>query len=219
MKQKALLPLVLLLIIISSSAEAQMRFGARMGGRFGPRPRQQRFRQLPPFTPNLQVSVGYGFPALDKTYLPEYYNLYQGYTSQTGPFTGSVDYQFSRMMSVGVMVTHNKVSVPYYNYGSNDSPAFTGKLDNWGIMLNLVRYIPVSDKVAPYIRTAIGINTWQQDYTDAGGNKVNVQPVNLPDFAYQAGIGAKFYLTKHAGLFAEVGYGKYIAQAGLAVKF
>jgi len=219
-KYKALLPLVLGMLLLTVAADAQVRFGTRMGGRFGGRrPHARNIRQLPPFTPSLQVSVGYGFPALDKTYLPDYYNAYQGHTSQTGPVNVSVDYQFSRMMSAGVLVTHNKVSAPYYNYNNNGSPDFTAKLNNWGIMLNLVRYIPAGKTVAPYLRTAIGINSWQQDYTDANGKPINMPGVSLPDFAYQAGIGAKFYLTPHAGLFAEVGYGKYIAQAGLAFKF
>ncbi|MFT3679391.1 MAG: outer membrane beta-barrel protein [Ferruginibacter sp.] len=182
-------------------------------------PPKQQATNTPSFEPTVNISVGYGFPNLDKYALPELYNYYKGSYSQTGPLTGSVDYQFSRTMSIGVLVTHGKVSVPYYAYNNNSSPALNGSLENWSFMLNLVRYIPVSgSKVAPYLRTAIGINSWQQNFTDDGGNKVNVA-FNPQDLAYQVGLGAKFNLSKKAGLFVEAGYGKYILNGGLAVKF
>ena len=125
---------------------------------------------------------------------------------------------FSRNMSIGVLVTHGNVSVPYYSYNEPSSPVFTGSLENWSVMLNFMRYIPATEKISPYLRTAIGINTWQQSYTDAQGNKINMDgtPSQL---AYQVGLGANFYLSKNAGLFLEAGYGKYILHGGLTFKF
>ena len=207
-------------------AEAQVGvyIGPRLG--YGPgygrgyRHRQQRPQQnLPPFQPTVNLSFGYGFPNLDKDQLPDFFNLYKGTTtSQTGPVTGAIDYRFSRNMSIGVLVTHGNVKVPYYNYNEPSSPVFTGSLDNWSVMLNFMRYIQATEKITPYIRTAIGINTWQQNYTDAQGNKVNMDG-SPSDIAYQVGLGANFYLTKNAGLFLEAGYGKYILHGGLTFKF
>ena len=86
-------------------------------------------------------------------------------------------------------------------------------------MINLVRYIPVSAAVTPYIRTAIGINSWQQGYTDPNGNKVAVIAPDLPDLARQFALGVRFRLSQRAGLFVEAGYGRYILNSGLSVKF
>lgn len=217
MCRKTLLTVLSLLFLIAS--EAQMR---RMYGK----PRHARGRQeragrnLPRFQPTVNLSFGYGFPALDKDFLPEFYEAYRGDITQTGPITGALDYQFSRVMSIGVMVTHSKVSAPYYDYYSSSAdPAFTARLNNWSFMLNITRYIPVSAAVTPYLRTAIGFNSWEQTYTDPNGNKAPVIPADLPDFAYQAGIGARFNLSKNAGIFLEAGYGKYIAHGGLTLKF
>lgn len=220
MNKKLIFTILISALLISAVADAQIIIRKRPVGRFGPRQKQRISENLPVFKPVMNVSIGYGFPNLDKIYLPEYYDVYRGSISELGPFTGSLDYQFNRRMSVGVIVTHGSISVPYYDYYSSSSlPVFKAKLDNWSFMLNVVRYISISRKITPYIKTAIGINSWKQDYTDANGNKVPVMPVDLPDFAYQAGLGVKFNMFKKTGLFVEAGYGKYILQGGLSIKF
>ncbi len=184
------------------------------------RPQQRQTRvKAPPFQPTVNLSFGYGFPNTDQYFLTSFYNAYKGNISQVGPFTGSVDYQFSRTMSIGVLATYGKVSAPYYDYNNRgfDSPAFTGKLQSTSIMLNWVNYIPVNQKIMPYFKIAAGANIWNQDYVDESGQKMNY--IELPSaFAYQASFGARFSLSKQAGLFIEAGYGKYILNGGLSIK-
>jgi predicted porin len=192
-----------------------------IGGRYGRRPVQRRVQaprqQQPEFKPGVTLSVGYGFPNADKEQLPVFYNYYPGAAIQNGPLTGALDYRFNRRMSIGVMVTHGKVTVPYYDYNTNVL-ALTGSLESWSVMLNMVRYMPVyNSKLTPYVRTAIGINSWQQNFTDASGSKINLG-FNPGDLAYQVGVGANFALSKNTGLFVEAGYGKYILQGGIAIK-
>lgn len=186
-----------------------------------PQPPRQNLQKRTAFEPTLNLSIGYGFPNLDKEQLVNFYDTYKGTTSQTGPFTGAIDYQFSPNMSIGVMGTYGKASTPYYNYSSSNtlSPDFTGKLENWSVMLNLMTYFPTYNrKVEPYLRTAIGINDWKVDYTDATGAKV-YEPDEPTQLAYQASLGARFNISKNAGLYIEGGYGKYILNGGLTLKF
>lgn len=227
MKKHSLLFFVVFVLMLPVAMNAQIRMmvGPRIGYGYGYSPRrypQNRNRQnkdLPIFKPFVSISLGYGFPNLDKYQLPnDSYNYYQGNITQTGPVTGSIDYRFSRTASIGVLVTHGNVSIPYYDYNATSSPAYTGNLDNWSIMLNYVTYMPVAgDKISPYFRTAIGFNLWNQNFTDGTGNKIN-EPNNLPDLAYQLGLGVKFKLTDRTGLFIEGGYGKYILHGGLSFK-
>lgn len=170
----------------------------------------------PHFEPTVNISIGYGFPNADQYRMASFYNAYKGNLSQTGPFMAALDYQFSRHTSIGVMATHGKVSAPYYY---NDGiGGFKGKVENTAIMLNLVNYFPGSRAVSPYLRTAAGINIWEQDYYEEGGEHFGY--VTKPSaFAYQASLGAKFNLSQGAGLFVEAGYGKYILNGGLAFKF
>ena len=195
----------------------------RIRGNYGPQSRVQvrQHPQLPPFQPSVNISAGYGFPNVDKEQFADLLNLYKGTVkNQTGPFTGAIDYQFSRYMSIGVMGTYGKVSQPYYTFNNNTTtPDMTAHYENWSLMLNLVSYFPTRTKaVSPYLRTAIGYQNWTQDYTNADGSKeVGVdEPSNL---AYQVSLGAKFNLSPRAGIFLEAGYGKYIASGGLALKF
>ncbi|MES2005192.1 MAG: hypothetical protein V4450_11790 [Bacteroidota bacterium] len=171
---------------------------------------------LPKFDPVVHFSVGYGFPNLDASQFAGFYNYYRGPVSQTGPFTASLDYQYSRTSSIGIMATHGKANASYYDYNNPSAPAvLSGSLDNWSILLNLMNYLPVNGgRVAPYFRTAIGVNIWDQQYTDASGGKLGPLS-NLPQLAYQVSLGTNINFSKNSGLFLEAGYGKYIVQAGL----
>jgi hypothetical protein len=207
---------LLFALLASETVDAQIRRGRSRR----PAAYKRIESRLPKFEPTVNLSAGYGFPNTDKIFLPEYYEAYRAGSSQWGPITAALDYQFSRRMSIGVMVTRGSVSAPYYDYFSSSTlPAFTAKLDNWSFMLNMVRHIPVSLKAAPYMRMAIGINSWKDTYTDPDGNKVLVQSADLPDIAYQAGIGVRLKMSKHTGFFIEAGYGKYVLQAGLSARF
>jgi len=170
------------------------------------------------FKHQVNIFIGYGYPNVDQNYLPRYKQMYHGDISQTGPLMGALDYQFSKKLSIGAIITHGRVSTPYYNYSSPTQEAFTAKLYSWSFMLDVVRYIPMSQKFFPYIRTSVGINSWKQDYTAIDGNKASVTPVSLPSLAYQAGIGAKFMLLGNAGVFIEAGFGKYVFNGGLSIK-
>jgi hypothetical protein len=205
-------------VLISTTAESQVIVVSP------PHRRQmaarKRFREnRPVFRPSWNLSVGYGFPNVDRQYLPEYYAISQGNISQSGIVTGALNYQFSRRMSIGIMVAHGSVSAPYYDYNTNtSSPDFSARLGTWSFMISLVRYIPVSRGVTPYIKTAIGFNSWDQAYTDANGNKAAIPPVDLPDFSHQVALGVKFRLSERAAFHVEGGYGKYIVLGGLSVK-
>ena len=222
MNKQLTLAFLTVTLLCSTIADAQFMMRPGMGSRYyRARPGRRYHSNFPEYKPTVNFSLGYGFPNLDKTFLPEYYSVYMGSTSQKGPVTGAVDYQFSRNMSIGLMVTHGTVSAPYFNYNTTSNPPeFTARYDNWSFMVNLVRYLPVNSRtIEPYIRTAIGINAWKQEYTDVNGSKIPGLNADLPDLAYQAGIGAKFNLAKNAGVFVEAGYGKYILHGGVALKF
>lgn len=210
---KKFLVFIALGIFAITSANAQFFFRARPRERYKS---SQGNQHLTKFQPSINLSFGYGFPNLDKYELLEFSNYYHTSVNQTGPVFGSIDYQFNRAMSVGAMVTYGKVNAPYYN-NNGSAIAFTGYLKNLSFMLNFVRYLSGNEKVVPYMRTAIGINMWTQDYLDQSGNKAVI--ANDPTaFAYQLGAGVKLNFTKYAGMFVEAGYGKYIVSGGLSFK-
>src|SRR5215831_7506168 len=177
---------------------------------------QQRQQRID-FKPSVNLSIGYGFPNLDYYLLDEFYGYYHGSASYTGPISGSLDYKFSPMMSIGIMASYGKVSRPYYSFDTNIK-TFSGSMNNTSIMLDFMRYLPGSKNVNPYFRTAIGVNTGRSEYSD-----LNDQPFFANDdhttLAYQASIGVQLYVSNTAGFFVEAGYGKYIIAGGLSFKF
>ncbi len=233
--KKQITILAVLFILISSVTEAQFYGGGgfyiqRGYGRPYPPPRyRQRYlrqRQQQPYHPTVNLSLGYGYPNLDKNYFPNQFygtvNAYKGTNyNQTGPFTGALDFQFSKYNSIGVMGTYGKVSIPYYDFNSNQGTAlFNGQVKSWSLMLNMMTYFQTYEStVSPYIRTAIGINTRNENYTYPDGSKAVVGTDNLTDLAYQVSIGARFNFSPNAGFFVEAGYGRYIASGGLTFRF
>ena len=129
----------------------------------------------------------------------------------------ALNFQLCKRTSIGLVVTRGIVNTSYYDSSSHQK-IFTARLYNWSCMLDIVRYIQVNQKVFSYIRTSIGINSWNQDYTAIDGSKASVTPVILPHLAYQAGIGAKFIVLGNLAVLIEGGYGKYVFDAGISVK-
>jgi opacity protein-like surface antigen len=211
MQKRILLGLIMLACFYESNAQY---------GRSYSRDREYRRRQmqeLQNFKPSLDVSVGYGFPNLDKYLLTDFYNYYQGSTTQSGPVVASIDYHFTPRMAIGVMVNYGKVSRPYYNAYTGEQ-AFTGSITNTAVLLNFTRYMGNSEKILPYTRTAIGINTGSAKYLTTDGSKA-ADTNEGTSLAYQAGLGVQFNVTKHGGFFVEAGYGKYILAGGLKLRF
>jgi opacity protein-like surface antigen len=213
--KKAMRKVILLgIVLMACFHEGYSQYGGRFGGRGGYRRDREEMQN---FTPSLDVSVGYGFPNLDKYLLSDFYNYYTGNTTQTGPITATVDYHFTPRMAIGLMVNYSKVSRSYYNYNTEEQ-SFTGSLNNTAVLLSFTRYLGMSQKIQPYTRTAIGINTGTANYVSNDGSKVNGGDDGT-SLAYQVGLGAKFNITQHGGFFVEAGYGKYILSAGLTMKF
>jgi hypothetical protein len=219
MKMKHFFPLFIAVLFVANVAESQVIMMQPRPPRYRARPPRRNTENLPRFQPSLNVSLGYGFPNVDKVDLPAYLDEYNSGTTQTGPFTGSVDYRFSRLMSIGVLVTHGMLNAPYYPYsGTTGTPDFNFKVSNWAFMIDLMHYMQATNNITLYSRVALGVNTWTQNYIDPSGNKMNVPPASLPDLAYQVGLGAQFKMTKNSGFFLEAGYGKYILNGGLTFK-
>jgi predicted porin len=212
--KKAVIISLILLCGFYSDAQVWMgstiRIGAPRTYRRGPG------REPVKYNPSVDFSIGYGFPNLDKNLLSDFYGYYRSNASQTGPVSGSIDYQYSKYNSIGILATYGKASVLYNSYGTASS--VTGNIESWSVMLNLINYMPGTDKVNPYLRTAIGINSATINYLYNDGT--HAFGSNSPsDLAYQVSLGAKFGLSKKSSFFIEAGYGKYILQGCLSFKF
>jgi hypothetical protein len=169
----------------------------------------------PKFTPIYHFSLGYGFSNLDKSQLINFSNLGLGISTQSGPIIGAFDCQYSRNAAIGLLISHEKVNGSYYDLNYIPSPLMaTGSLDNWSIMLNMMNYMPAGENISPFIRTAIGMNFWSQQYIDANANLIPVYS-DPSQLAYQLSLGANIHLSKNTGILVEAGYGKYILHVGL----
>ena len=182
---------------------------------YGNAKRPSKSKNEPKFTPIYHFSLGYGFSNLDKSQLINFSNLGLGNSTQSGPIIGAFDCQYSRNAAIGLLISHEKVNGSYYDLNYIPSPLMaTGSLDNWSIMLNMMNYMPAGENISPFIRTAIGMNFWSQQYIDANANLIPVYS-DPSQLAYQLSLGANIHLSKNTGILVEAGYGKYILHVGL----
>jgi len=227
--KKYIVSIFIILILGTQISIAQVSIGVGVGRGFGygggygyygnPMNRYNRYPQrgrrdsiMPKFDPIISVSLGAGFPNLDASQMAGFLNYYRGSVANSFPIIGSIDYRYSRTSSIGLMVSHGQVKAPYYDYAGNQ--ALNGSLDNWSVMVNLINYMPTNSIIEPYLRTAIGVNIWNQNYMDISGNKLGY--VSEPSMlAYQVSLGANIGISKNLKFFTEAGFGKYILQAGL----
>ena len=233
MKSKYWLLIMIISLSLISAADAQVYIGGRFGGGFGygsgmgrvrygnrvyGRRQSKKKNNEPAFKPVVYASLGYGFPNLDASQLPD--NAYitgynKGITSTSGPITGAIDYRFSRNTSIGVMTTYGKVSAPYTN--SSNVNVGIGSIETWGVLVNMMNYAPLSNTATLYFRLAFGANiTNSTSFSDQSAGTLLISPSS---FAYQVGIGARFDIAKNTALFAEAGYGKYILHGGISFAF
>jgi len=233
MKKNILLSGIILVMscVLVSQLNAQLRFGfggGYNGGRYYNRPYPQHRnngnnekKEQPKFVPTVNISVGFGYPNVDKYLLPDlsYLGYSKGNYQNTGTYFANLDYQFSRFTSIGLMGTYGTNSVSYFNSPTGGA-GFNGTLTGWSVMANMINYfLPVDQaKVNGYLRLAGGVDVWDQKITDANGITQN-NISNPSEFAYQVSLGADFNLNPRAAIFVEAGYGKYILAGGLKFKF
>ena len=229
--------LIGLFLIVSSTVSAQigirlvpnmgMRMGMGMRYGYGARPYGQQFyrqKRRPTmidstFKPHFLITIGYGFPNLDKGQFVQTYQYNYIANNYSGPLTGSLEYALSRNSAIGVSISHSKATATYYyNNGGQSSPQFYGELNNTSIMLNYKKYLYTnSEHVAPYTRSALGVNIWNERYYYPNGTTLNLS-ANPSELAYQLSIGSEFRIHSQSGFYIEAGYGKYILNAGLLLK-
>ena len=219
MKKKYALLFILCSLSLTATY-AQVIIGGGYGGgyyrgrvhvRGGRRPANNYRKPEPSFAPEVNISIGYGFPNVDAYQFSNYYGLYKGNVTQTGSVTGAIDYRYNRYNSIGVMATYGKVDIPYTDAYNN----YQGKinLESWSVMLNIMQYAPLTNSATLYFHEAIGANINNTSYY---GNVPTPTPYAL---AYQLSIGARFKITENASFFGEAGYGKYIIHGGLSFSF
>lgn len=216
---------------INAQVRIGMGLGRSFGGGFGRQRNSQRnqqnrnqnnrYQDTTKFTPSIHFNFGYALPNLDKNTILNNIstNYYIGNISTQNPINFGINYQFNRSSSIGLMATKASVNIPFYSNISQANPDFVSNIDNWSLMLNYTSYFDTKSKVlTPYLKTAVGLNLWNQNSFDNNNNKLNIN-YNLPDFAYQISIGTNIYINKNFGFFVEAGIGKYILNTGLSFKF
>ncbi|MDB5230704.1 MAG: porin family protein [Chitinophagaceae bacterium] len=220
---------IMIAVAISSASFVQAQYGRVYGGNggYGQQPPQYprnngRQQNYGPFQPTVGFSLSYAYPNADANQLYQFNRYDQGKTTSNGRVNAALDFRFTRTASLGLMASYGKVSAPYYSYNNfSDMPDMTGSLESFSVMLNYQQYFQTGvagSFFSPYMRTAIGFNSWSQDYRDATGAKLNYSTTDLPVLAYQASIGADLKLGQNTSFFIEAGYGKYLLNAGLSFK-
>lgn len=170
------------------------------------------------------ITVGYGFPNLTKTVFKIYQSELDFKLSGFGPMHLKYEYGVSDKIGLGVSIGYvsTKVEWKYDGYDSLGMPAtYTEgyKGSSLGILVRMNVHFATGDKIDPYWGVGMGYNNYSfKYYTDEPGAEDLTLKFPIP-FGFETTFGCRFYFSDNIGAYAEVGYGKSLAQVGLSAKF
>jgi outer membrane protein W len=163
---------------------------------------------------NSVISAGIGIGNIFKSFLEDAYN-YPGGTynvSSRGPFVFIYEYGFSNRISAGIVTGYSETIGKFAGFGEK----FTETLTNFSVLAISNFHFGKFKKFDPYAGGGLGYYHFKY-HNDRPGIINSRVPAA---FGYSLQLGAKYYFTNHAGLYAEAGYiGGSFGQLGIAVKF
>ena len=160
------------------------------------------------------LTAGYGVGNLAKTWFKTY-ESFGGYKATgMGPFHLRYEYGVSDRIGLGV-------SVNYVSYGAkweDMGDTYEIGASSWNVLGRMNWHFATGEKLDPYWAVGVGYNstTWSTKSTDEGYDFSLKSPLFI---GFESVVGLRYYFTDNIGLYAEVGFSKSLAQAGLAVKF
>jgi hypothetical protein len=170
------------------------------------------------------ISAGYGFgPAVGSrahTYLQ---NVYRTYSMDdkciSGPLFLKLEYAASSKIGLGLNVSFSKYHINYSN--SRHSPGGALIVDSsendfqtYSVFGRFNYHFIGSSHFDPYIGFSVGFSNGSFSNTPPQSTSEIVSPI-----CFEFIFGGRFLISKHFGVFSEVGYAESIIQLGLAAKF
>jgi opacity protein-like surface antigen len=164
---------------------------------------------------NFIISHGYGFPSIIRVYLKNKTDQNQLSVKGKGPFLLKVEYMISNKLSVGVNAAYNSTQLSWMDDGYD--PAILGNRPyEYGIKATefsgTIRgnyHFKITKKFDWYAGIGFGYAKIKlQTYTLAPYNQFSVRYSFPRPYTFDITAGSRFFLTKHIGMFAEVGVGK-----------
>ena len=165
------------------------------------------------------ISAGYGIGNVWKR-LFNFYSPISGSdykVSSTGPFSLVYEYGFTHRISGGIALGYSKIkAILTYQQSKNIET-----LSNFSALARGNYHFLKSPKWDPY--AGLGVGSFKFNYTskDASGNGNAGTGVKVPGvLGFSGQIGAKYYVSKSFGAYAEVGYvAGSVGQVGINYRF
>jgi hypothetical protein len=167
----------------------------------------------------LIISVGVGDPIMiyvDNWIHNDYkFKNFPKVTSQINPVYAKVEYRILRHIGIGVDLSYDDYEARKAP-ASNTNYAIAYKGSNFVADIRLNRHIHLINKrLDLYFGVGLGYQVQSIE------NIINTRSLPKPgsnNLAFELTVGARFYLTKRIGLYAEGGLARSIIQGGLVIR-
>ncbi len=163
----------------------------------------------------LEISIGYGFINVWKTFLDKVIDIPEYKVKATGPFTTIVEYNISRRFSAGVLGSYSRVNGKSPRFQLSDQITF------WTLHARANYHFWTTRKLDPYFGAGIGFNNAKYKNLDPNtiiSEEANESVPSTIDFSGQ--VGLKYFFSKNIGLYTELGYvSGAIIHVGISGKF
>jgi hypothetical protein len=175
-------------------------------------------------SPQTTVSAGYGLGPSDfsgvHAYLEDVYRTYSPvYERVSGPLYLKLEYAPSTKISLGLNFSTSKYHI---KYSTNwHSPGGLLLIDNlecdfktYSILGRINYYFFNSSDFELYTGCGVGFRNNSFSATPPESSSVSLSPICL-----ELTLGGRLLLSKHVGIFSEIGYSESIMQIGLCGRF
>jgi opacity protein-like surface antigen len=184
------------------------------------------------------LSAGYGAPSIIRTFLKKNTNKTEFDIEGYGPWMLKADYFFNKKWSIGLNLSYSFSRISWLDDGLDTAQNIMRKyeygieMEEYSALLRTNYHFKQTQKIDAYVGMGIGYGSIALGtYTLAPVNEFpTVIKVPKP-LSFEATVGARYFVTKHIGLYSEIGLGKAwllleryfipesVFQAGVCVKF
>lgn len=180
---------------------------------------------------NSIVSIGYGAPNLLKSLFKLAETPGSTFVATgSGPFHLKYEYGVSDKVGLGLSLSYVSFGfeekTEYTDYDENFNPvavSYTDKysVNNIAILARFNYHLGRSKTFDPYFGGGLGVNLFSTKFTtNDPNNTIGEAAYKIPGFlAFESVFGVRYYFSDNIGMYAEVGFAKSLAQAGINFKF
>ncbi len=159
------------------------------------------------------VSIGYGFPNLNKSLFKAFDTYTEFKVTGIGPLHLKAEHAITDNFGIGLSINGVSSTMSYKDASYSYKYAWTSVKFNARFNYHFVS----SETFDPYIGIGAGYGFASGKWSGTGTSNTTIK--NPLAIGFEGTAGCRYYFSPNIGAYAEIGLAKSVMQAGLCFKF